>query len=75
MLPPTRAADERLSSAAMKIGDPVLHQGRRYYLRGLDPMSVPNRRAMLEDAQTGEETTAPVAEVEPCPPGDRCEAS
>ena len=45
----------------MKIGDPVLHQGRRYFLRGLDPMSVPNRRAMLEDAQTGEETTAPIS--------------
>ncbi len=59
----------------MKIGDPVLHQGRRYFLRGLDPMSVPNRRAMLEDAQTGEETTAPITELEPCPPNDRREAS
>jgi hypothetical protein len=58
----------------MKIGDPVLHAGRRYFLRGLDPMSVPNRRAVLEDAQTGEETTAPIAEVEPCPPTDRCGA-
>jgi hypothetical protein len=52
----------------MKIGDPVLHEGRRYYLRGLDPMSVPDRRAMLEDAQTGERTSAPIAELEPCPP-------
>jgi hypothetical protein len=59
----------------MKIGDPVLHHGRRYFLRGLDPMSVPNRRAMLEDAQTGEETTAPVSELEPCPPNDHREAS
>jgi hypothetical protein len=48
----------------MKIGDPVLHEGRRYFLRGLDPMSVPDRRAVLEDAETGEEIRAPVAEVE-----------
>jgi len=56
----------------MKIGDPVLHQGRRYYLRGLDPMSVPDRRAVLEDADTGEEAIAPIAELEPCPPNERC---
>ena len=55
-----------LSTAAMNIGDLVLHQGRRYYLRGLDPMSVPDRRAMLEDAETGERASAPVEEIEPC---------
>jgi len=55
-----------LSTAAMNIGDLVLHQGRRYYLRGLDPMSVPDRRAMLEDAETGERHSAPVEEIEPC---------
>jgi hypothetical protein len=49
----------------MKIGDLVLYQGRFHYLRGLDPMSVPNRRAVLEDAQTGEEVRPPVDEVEP----------
>ncbi len=49
----------------MKIGDLVLYQGRHYYLRGLDPMSVPNRQAFLEDALTGEECTAPVDEIEP----------
>ena len=59
----------------MKIGDPVLHQGRRYFLRGLDPMSVPNRRAVLEDAQTGEETIAPIAEIEECPPNGNREVS
>ncbi len=51
----------------MKIGDLVLYQGRTYYLRGLDPMSVPNRRALLEDAQTGEEVFAPVDDVEQSP--------
>jgi hypothetical protein len=53
----------------MNIGDLVLHQGRRYYLRGLDPMSVPDRRALLEDAQTGERVWVPVDEIEPCSAG------
>jgi hypothetical protein len=57
--------------AAMKIGDLVLYLGRHYYLRGLDPMSVPNRQAFLEDALTGEEVTAPVEEIEPGPANGR----
>jgi hypothetical protein len=48
----------------MKIGDLVLYQGRPYYLRGIDPMSVPDRQAFLEDAFTGEERIAPIDEVE-----------
>ena len=52
----------------MKIGDLVLHEGRHYYLRGLDPMSVPERQAFLEDASTGEMCTAPVDEIEVEPP-------
>jgi hypothetical protein len=48
----------------MNIGDPVLHRGRRYILRGLDPMSVPNRQAFLEDPENGEQVTAPVDEIE-----------
>ena len=52
----------------MNIGDLVLYQGRLHYLRGLDPMSVPDRRAVLEDAETGEEITAPIAELESPPP-------
>ena len=56
----------------MNIGDPVLHRGRRYVLRGLDPMSVPDRQAFLEDPETGEQVTAPVDELEPeAPDGDR----
>jgi hypothetical protein len=54
--------------AAMKIGDLVFHQGRRYYLRGFDPMSVPERQAFLEDAVTAEEVTVPVEEIAPEPP-------
>ena len=54
----------------MKIGDLVLHGGRRYYLRGLDPMSVPDRQAFLEDALTGEARTVPIDEIEPAAPGE-----
>ena len=54
----------------MKIDDLVLHEGRLYYLRGLDPMSVPERQAFLEDASTGEACTAPVDEIEVAPPPD-----
>ena len=38
----------------MRIGDPITYQGRRYILRGLDPMSVPDRLADIEDIETGE---------------------
>ena len=49
----------------MKIGDLVLYHGRGYYLRGFDPMSVLDRQVFLEDAETGEELSAPAAEIEP----------
>jgi hypothetical protein len=49
--------------AAVEIGDLVTYQGRAYVLRGLDPMSVPDRRAELEDPQTGEVIFVPLAEV------------
>ena len=58
-----RVADDALT-AAMKIGDLFLYQGRTYYLRGFDPMSLPDRMAILEDAETGEELSVPIAEVE-----------
>jgi hypothetical protein len=48
----------------MAIGDLVLYHGRRYYLRGLDPMSVSDRRAEIEDAETGDVLRVPLAEVE-----------
>jgi hypothetical protein len=49
----------------MKIGDFVLYHGKGYYLRGFDPMSVLDWQVFLEDAETGEELSAPAAEVEP----------
>ena len=46
----------------MKIGDLVLYQGRHYYLRGLDPMSVPKRRLSSKTrrraARTGKKNRA-----------------
>ena len=49
----------------MRIGDPVTYQGRRYVLRGLDPMSVPDRRAELEDPETGKRIRVPISDLEP----------
>jgi hypothetical protein len=48
----------------MAIGDHVLHSGRRYKLVGLDPMSVTDRRAELEDLETGERVRVPLDEIE-----------
>ena len=48
----------------MQIGSLVTHKGRPYYLRGLDPMSVSDRQAELEDAFTGARISVPLEEVE-----------
>jgi hypothetical protein len=47
----------------MNIGELVTYQGRAYVLRGLEPMSVPDRRAELEDPETGDVLSVPFAEV------------
>ena len=52
----------------MEIGELVLFRGELYYLRGLDPMSVSERRAQLEHARTGERIEVPMAELDPTPP-------
>ena len=57
-----------LFTAAMEIGDLVTYQGRAYVLRGLEPMSVPNRRVELEDPESGEVIVVPLAEVSPQDP-------
>lgn len=54
----------------MAIGDLVLFNGRRYFLRGIDPMSVSDREALLEDAETGELVRVPFDEVEEAPATD-----
>jgi hypothetical protein len=51
----------------MRIGDPVTYRGIQYVLRGLDPMSVPERLAELEDPVSGERVRVPLDEVEEGP--------
>jgi hypothetical protein len=47
----------------MRIGDLIAYAGRQYVVRGLDPMGVPERRADLEDAETGEAIRVPIAQL------------
>ncbi len=69
-----RAADANHAMlCGMEIGTRVLWNGRVHHLRGWDPMGVPDRRADLEDAETGLLTVAPLAEVLPL--GDDGDAS
>ena len=51
----------------MRIGDLVTYHGTQYVLRGLDPMSVPDRLAELEDPATGERVRVPLSDVEEGP--------
>jgi hypothetical protein len=52
----------------MRIGDKVIHQGRVLVLLGHDPMSVPDRRAEVEDPATGERVFVPLDELRPADP-------
>ena len=56
--------EHEIFAATMQLGSLVTHKGRPYYLRGLDPMSVSDRQAELEDAFTGARVSVPLAEVE-----------
>jgi hypothetical protein len=47
----------------MEIGDLVTYNGKSYVLRGLEPMSVPDRRAEIEDPESGECCSVPVAQL------------
>jgi hypothetical protein len=51
----------------MKIGDLVSYEEKLYVLRGVEPMSVSDRKAELEDPASGERLRAPCAEVEEAP--------
>ncbi len=54
----------------MEIGGNVTYNGKCYVLRGLEPMSVPDRRAELEDPESGELISVPVALLEDAPNGE-----
>ena len=48
----------------MQIDEPVTHFGRVLILRGFEPMSMPGRRAEVEDPETGERFFVPFDELE-----------
>jgi hypothetical protein len=48
----------------MEIGHLVTYRGRVYVLRGLDPMSVDERRAHIEEVSTGDRLWVDLQELE-----------
>ena len=48
----------------MRIGDTVLYEGQEFILRGLDPMSVPDREAELLDPRTGKIVRVPLSQLD-----------
>jgi hypothetical protein len=65
-----REGPQVLTTAALRLGDEVIYHGRVLVLRGLEPMSVPTRRAEVEDPVTGERLVVPLAELEPVAPAE-----
>jgi hypothetical protein len=53
-----------MSNCGMRIGDVLTYRGRSVMLLGLEPMSVPDRRAHVRDLVTGDELEVPVDELE-----------
>ena len=49
----------------MRLGEHVIHDGRLLVLLGLDPMSVADGRAEVEDPETGARAFVPIAELSP----------
>ena len=43
----------------MEIGENVTYNGRSYVLLGIEPMSVPDRKAELREPETGEIVSVP----------------
>jgi hypothetical protein len=53
----------------MQIGDPVIYRGRVLVLLGHEPMSLPDRRAQVEDPRTGERFDVAYDELAPAASG------
>jgi hypothetical protein len=49
----------------MHIGDVLTYHDRSVVLLGMEPMSVPERRARVRDLATGEELDVPFDDLEP----------
>jgi len=47
----------------MELGDLVIWSGRRWIVRGVDPVSVTGRTVTLEDPESGRCVTAPLEDV------------
>jgi len=59
----------------MEIGSNIRWRGRTYVLVGVDPTTVPERRAYLRDADGGDTVEAPFAELEPVAEDDSRDVS
>jgi hypothetical protein len=57
--------------ADLQIGDFVTWRGRLWVLLGIDPMSVAERRAGLEECVSGERLHAPLEELSHAPAAAR----
>jgi hypothetical protein len=55
----------------MRIGDRVIYHGVVLVLVGHEPMSVPDRRAQVEDPVSGERFDVPYDELEEMPPAQQ----
>lgn len=51
------------ADAAMQIGDLLIHDGRRYVVRGFDPLGVSPRMVYLEDVGTGAHSVLPFEDL------------
>lgn len=54
-----------MDAETIRIGQSVRHGGRRCYVVGIGPMSVPGRKVELHDAQSGAISSVPLDELEP----------
>jgi hypothetical protein len=52
-----------------KVGATVSYEGRSYRVRGFEPMSLPNRKAELEELATGARRWVPLNQLTPAEPG------
>ena len=53
-----------MDAETIRIGQSVRHGGRRWYVVGIGPMSVPGRKVELHDARSGAISTVPLDEIE-----------
>jgi hypothetical protein len=65
----SRSGGDPFPCGQVNIGDNVYYDGRLYVLRGVDPMSVLDREALLEDPASGDLVRVPLDEVQPAPAG------